>query len=61
MLVNNNQKRYQIIIKKRAFVTFKYFDIFERDKGYFPLFIFFRYNSILIIIHLPVGGLKLIK
>ena len=53
LLVNNNQKMYQIIIKKWATVTCKNIKILERGKGYFPLFIFlFRYNSILIIIHL---------
>lgn len=52
-IVNNNQKMYQIIIKKWATVTYKNIKILERGKGYFPLFIFlFRYNSILILIHL---------
>lgn len=31
---------YQIIIKKWASVTCKNIKILERDKGYFPLFIF---------------------
>jgi hypothetical protein len=32
---------YHIIIKKWASVTCKNIKILERDKGYFPLFIFF--------------------
>ena len=38
--VNNNQKMYQIIIKKWATATCKNIKILERGKGYFPLFIF---------------------
>ena len=50
--VNNNQKMYQIIIKKWATVTCKNIKILERGKGYFLFIFLFRYNSILIIIHL---------
>ena len=35
-LVNNNQKRYHIIIKKWTTATCKNIKMLERGKGYFP-------------------------